>query len=484
MRRPPIAFIVLLATGCIQQANWTWTGDTPGSDVVGDVVTGDGNSEVSPSDVPGVDTDIPAPKDTTDIVKPLDTADTQDACIPDCDGKDCGDDGCGGSCGTCEAGLTCNASGQCVEEDVCDPVANCVGKNCGDDGCGGICGVCGCGEQCESGLCDFIACEGKDCGPDGCGGSCGTCDDGNPCDGIETCENWQCIEATPLDCDDGNPCTDDFCVEMQGCQHSPNDDNQCNDGNPCTTGDYCAGGFCGFTGLDDCDDGNDCTDDSCETDLGCVHVPLTGQSCQSGDGICVGDACCIFVCQGKECGDDGCGGVCGNCGTDQVCAGVICVDKYEASEGPNGVPLSVAGVVPWTMISWADAKTACELAGKRLCSIYEWIQACANGGTYPYGNEFVEGACWYDYNTSFPKSTGAFSDCEGGYQGIFDMSGNVAEWVDLCSAGGLYCHNRGGSYQWGPIQSDYYACGTVRTDPNGGSPYIGFRCCGGATPPQ
>ena len=37
-------------------------------------------------------------------------------CTPDCTGKQCGDDGCGGSCGTCPAGQTCTAAGQCVLE--------------------------------------------------------------------------------------------------------------------------------------------------------------------------------------------------------------------------------------------------------------------------------------------------------------------------------------------------------------------------------
>ena len=41
----------------------------------------------------------------------------QDACcLPDCTDKQCGGDGCGGSCGDCSDGFVCNAEGQCVEE--------------------------------------------------------------------------------------------------------------------------------------------------------------------------------------------------------------------------------------------------------------------------------------------------------------------------------------------------------------------------------
>jgi uncharacterized delta-60 repeat protein len=34
----------------------------------------------------------------------------EERCIPDCEGKECGDDGCGGSCGTCSSGYTCKNS--------------------------------------------------------------------------------------------------------------------------------------------------------------------------------------------------------------------------------------------------------------------------------------------------------------------------------------------------------------------------------------
>jgi predicted secreted protein len=40
-------------------------------------------------------------------------------CTPQCAGKQCGSDGCGGTCGTCGAGQTCNASNQCVGTGSC-----------------------------------------------------------------------------------------------------------------------------------------------------------------------------------------------------------------------------------------------------------------------------------------------------------------------------------------------------------------------------
>ncbi len=101
--------------------------------------------------------------------------------VPNCKGKQCGDDGCGGSCGSCTYPDTC-IGGRCV----CQP--NCAGKQCGPDGCGGSCGSCTYPDTCENGRCVCHPnCAGKQCGPDGCGGSCGSCT--YP----DTCENGRCV---------------------------------------------------------------------------------------------------------------------------------------------------------------------------------------------------------------------------------------------------------------------------------------------------
>ena len=65
---------------------------------------------------------------------------------PDCDGKECGDDDCGGICGECQGRTVCDA-GQCV----CAP--DCDDKECGDDDCGGTCGECQGGTICDAGQC-------------------------------------------------------------------------------------------------------------------------------------------------------------------------------------------------------------------------------------------------------------------------------------------------------------------------------------------
>jgi hypothetical protein len=65
-------------------------------------------------------------------------------CVPQCKGKTCGSDGCGGACGTCPNGKMCNTAGQCI----CVP--QCNGKACGSDGCGGTCGTCPLNATCDA----------------------------------------------------------------------------------------------------------------------------------------------------------------------------------------------------------------------------------------------------------------------------------------------------------------------------------------------
>jgi endoglucanase len=67
-------------------------------------------------------------------------------CTPDCQGKTCGDDGCGQPCGECTGTDSCDATGNCTP---CVP--DCTGKQCGDDRCDGTCGSpCATGEVCSA----------------------------------------------------------------------------------------------------------------------------------------------------------------------------------------------------------------------------------------------------------------------------------------------------------------------------------------------
>ena len=60
------------------------------------------------------------------------TGDCSPPCTPDCSGKTCGDDGCGGSCGTCSSGYSCSGgscvAGACVSAG--GVIADCGGVEC------------------------------------------------------------------------------------------------------------------------------------------------------------------------------------------------------------------------------------------------------------------------------------------------------------------------------------------------------------------
>ena len=71
-------------------------------------------------------------------------------CQPACQDRTCGDDGCGGVCGTCAPDLLCEA-GNC-KKPPCKPV--CQDRACGSDGCGGSCGTCPPQTQCQNSRCE------------------------------------------------------------------------------------------------------------------------------------------------------------------------------------------------------------------------------------------------------------------------------------------------------------------------------------------
>jgi len=220
-------------------------------------------------------------------------------CLADCLGRECGDDGCGGSCGSCYGGATC-VQGRC--EGACQPT--CLGRECGDDGCGGSCGSCYGGATCVQGRCEGACqptCLGRECGDDGCGGSCGTCSGG------KTCKDGACAlpDCTP-DCS-GRECGDNGCGGT--CGTCP-DTALCKDGR-CEAPQVCHPAC----------DGKECGPDGCD---GYCGVCPRGMTCDAR-GICLEEGeSCVPWCQGRDCGDDGCGGLCGVCEVPLVCRAGKC----------------------------------------------------------------------------------------------------------------------------------------------------------------
>jgi hypothetical protein len=132
-------------------------------------------------------------------------------------------------------------------------------------------------------------------------------------------------------------------------------------------------------------------------------------------------------------------------------------DATDKSGGSsNARACSNAGRMPWTNITFGQAQTACVNASlnakARLCEEPEWIAACMSGAdcTWSYATNcqtYSANTCnGADYDTDSQtagnqdaiKPTGSMADCYRSYNNsakVYDLSGNVKEWVKGPSAG-------------------------------------------------
>jgi formylglycine-generating enzyme required for sulfatase activity len=138
----------------------------------------------------------------------------------------------------------------------------------------------------------------------------------------------------------------------------------------------------------------------------------------------------------------------GRCPSDMVRVADSCMDPYEASLTRTtgaGKAVSRKGAVPEVRVTFDSAASACAAAGKRLCKKSEWITACRGPKRerrYPYGTAFEEKRCM-GWATRDPKAkagpapSGSFPACRSVELEIYDLSGNVFEWIDEPAPGGL-----------------------------------------------
>ncbi len=278
---------------------------------------------------------------------------TCEACKADCKDKQCGPDGCGGTCGTCSdpTKATCS-TGQCI--DACNPKpVLCKTNTCGDDGCGGSCGSCPSGKECSDGQCTDVV---KPVAPNSCQNSCGSVAPAG-CYCVPSCAT------------DGSCCPDFNAV----CSCKPN---------------------CGT---------NKCGDDGCGGSCGAC----TGQTPYCGaDGQCTSK--CDKQCTGKSCGPDGCGGTCGTCAEGSACSfNSKCVPAtWACPKGYYGdgvaCDCSCSGADPdcadpkLTVYGCPSTKDACDPNG--ICKVAFCNKKSDCGakwckGSYPAGASWWKGVC-------------------------------------------------------------------------------------------
>jgi len=262
-------------------------------------------------------------------------------CVPDCKGKACGDDTCGGSCGSCNAGFVCTA-GACVKESLgqfgepCATNDDCTSGLCIESPSGSVCTTsCSAFSTCPEGWeCKEVAggngstwvcaptggctpkCDGLDCGPDGCGGSCGYCTGnlecaagqcklkaGDPCAAAENCASGLCIYFQ-IGARCSGPCsTDSGCPEDWTCIPWPSPEMP----------NICAPQSA-VTPYDECKELADCINSCPEGDPGCYATCyfMANKSAQKGYADllncaavscaqCAQDSDCISTCILDQC---------------------------------------------------------------------------------------------------------------------------------------------------------------------------------------
>ena len=197
-----------------------------------------------------------------------------------------------------------------------------------------------------------------------------------------------------------------------------------------------------------------------------------------------------------------------------------CIDPFEASlvemldkgverpypfyltvDGKKVRAVSRAGAVPQGYISGAQAQAACRASHKRLCTAEEWVKACRGPGGYDWGYAAQRrgNACndvrathpvvdlfktdkgvWDEEHMNDPrllqlpntvKAAGASPQCTNDY-GVFDMVGNLEEWVD--DPAGTFL----GGYFMGATANGPGCAYTTTAHDFGYHDYsTGFRCC-------
>jgi hypothetical protein len=343
------------------------------------------------------------------------TLTTVAACVPQCGGRICGPDGCGGSCGTCGAGAVCNAAGLCEPDLSCTPdawepddsPAQAAPITPGATHTRSICPI---GDEDwwrftllaaadvtleTAGAAGdtrlwLLGPDGAELGYDDDGGTnafsrltvanvpAGTwyvrVDEFGDNDPIATYSLTLTVSGVCAPQCAGRTCGPDGCGGSCG---------TCPAGRTCTDA-----GACVVQCVRDCT-ALECGPDGCGGSCGACPA---GEHCDLGR--CVSD--CAAACGGRACGDDGCGGSCGTCGAGAVCVAGRCItdcrpDCAGRQCGPDGCGGLCGSCAAGESCLESRCVGACTPAcGGRTCGSDGCGGSC---GTCPAGWACVNGTC-------------------------------------------------------------------------------------------
>lgn len=234
-----------------------------------------------------------------------------DQCSPNFASRENCNSGCDASVGRC---VPAGENGNCWECLRVDPslVSPCVGL--GKHSTNRCDGACSDNQECVRAATDqeCYECRAKPEPEPECHNDF-DCDDGDFCNGAEICQEGRCVSGRAIDADDGDPCTEDFCNPEDGTiSNTPIPG--CGEPEP-----QCPANSFERSGCSRCD-------------AGCEPVPnIDNLPCYQ----CKDAPVCIPECGGRVCGDDGCGGSCGTCASDEVCNSAGQCERETISCGTN-----------------------------------------------------------------------------------------------------------------------------------------------------
>lgn len=230
---------------------------------------------------------------------------------------------------------------------------------------------------------------------------------------------------------------------------------------------------------------------------------LEGRYCLRADHRCLEQET-LVVAKGSAKGSAK--GHCKRYDTKALCAGErrrpvrFCMDRFEWPGEP--------GVLPRTLTSWNEAKALCEGVGKRLCTEDEFNFACEGEELRPFVYGYLRDPTICNFDKPYRERTYNYAPwdecmatpaCKAAFdaldqraptgshprcmspEGVFDLNGNVNEWVMRPEQGFSKRSGLKGGW-WGPVRNRCRPMTTFHGESDYGYEQ-GFRCCRDAAPP-